>query len=144
MRYKKTIKYNLKRILPMLGIAGATLLPVACKKPLVQHDTTYTWNPYDWNTVKLGTAAAASADSAEVRYVFLKNDGTSFEGCPTTLVLKSINKVINYVAPENQHKIRGAGTLNEIGVGSDQERLDSTKLANMGFKFGKVRHGNYR
>ena len=31
MNFNKTVKYNLKRVLPILGIAGATLLP-ACRE----------------------------------------------------------------------------------------------------------------
>lgn len=31
MNFNKTVKYNLKRVLPILGIAGATLLPACCE-----------------------------------------------------------------------------------------------------------------
>ena len=31
MKFNQTVKYNLKRVLPILGIAGATLLPACCE-----------------------------------------------------------------------------------------------------------------
>lgn len=32
MRFTKKVPYKLKRLIPMLGLAGATLLPTACEK----------------------------------------------------------------------------------------------------------------
>lgn len=136
----------LKRTLPVLGLAVATLLPAACKKAEPpHHDTTYMWGYNNWEPVSLGVNVVASADSTLVDRVYLQNDGESLEGMHTTALLKALNSVIDVVPIENKHKIRGAGTLNEIGISNDQNRQDSIILANMGFKFGKVRYGqNYR
>lgn len=136
----------LKRTLPVLGIAGATLMPAACKKPLVQHDTTYTWGANNWDTETMQHNLVASADSAEVRYVYMLNDGESFTGLPLTPLFKVINDAISAVPKENLHKIRGAGELTEVSMKkNDPEYMrDSTALANLGFKFKRVLYVNYR
>ena len=141
------IKYKLKQLIPMAIIASAPFLPISCgkgddtEKP--HHNTTYIWGKHYWDKVWPATKVAASADSVLVDNVILKNDGVSFEGWSTTRILSNMNNIINAVDPQNRHKIRGAGTLNDVGLSSDQEWQDSIKLSQMGFKFGLVHHAGY-
>ena len=136
MKYKKTLPYKLKLTVAI----GLPLLLGACNKTDPRHDTTYVWGENDWSQIWPADKVAASADSASVRYVYLLNNGVSFNGKSVTLLLNQLNIVMNDINPENRHKIRGAGILNEVTMGQEQEYLDSIKLANMGFKFGRVYH----
>ena len=104
------------------------------------HNTTYVWGIDYWDQVWPADKVAASADSTSVDIVYLKNDGVSWGGCPTSVVLQSITPVIESVSSKNRHKIRGAGTLNDVYVRDEQCRQDSITLANYGFKFGNVYH----
>ena len=150
------VKYKLSRVIPMLAIAGATVLGASCKKtapentpvpvpeqPQSHHNTTYVWGIDNWDAVWPSDRVAASADSTLVDIVFLQNEGNSLKGRPTTHILTTLNKIIDGVRVENRHKIRGAGTLNDVGLGSDQNYQDSIKLAQMGFKFGQMHYNGY-
>ena len=140
MKYKKTLPYKLK----LTAAIGLPLLLGACNKTDPRHDTTYVWGKNNWSAVKpLDQKVPVSADSASVRYVYLLNDGKSWTGTPTSWILKNLNNIIEHVAPENRHKIRGAGTLHDVGIGQDKDVSDSVSLAKMGFKFGKVHYGSY-
>ncbi|MBO7067053.1 MAG: hypothetical protein J6W40_05550 [Alphaproteobacteria bacterium] len=144
MKYRKVISFKLKNLLPMAMIAGSTIFFGAChKKPVPEpphHNTTYVWGEDDWSQIWPADKVAASADSTLVDYVILYNNGVSFNAKSTTLLLRQLNMIIEEVKPENRHKIRGAGTLNEVNAGTEQDYQDSIKLANLGFKFGRVYH----
>lgn len=134
----------------MAAIAGATLLSNSCvkvetdrKEKQPHHTTTYVWGYKYWDEVWPADKVAASADSTLVDLVFLQNDGVSFEGLSTTDLLNTLNKITDVAKPENRYKIRGKGQLNDIGLTNDQAWQDSIKLAQMGFKFGKVYHNGY-
>lgn len=150
MKFHKTIKYKIKNLIPMMAIAGATLLPPACckverEKPEPHHSTTYVWGIHNWKAIWPADKVIASADSTLVDNVFLLNDGMSWEGMSTTSVLEQLTPVIESIKPENRYKIRGAGTLNGIAIGREQNVQDSIVLDKMGFKFGKVIYGgNFR
>ena len=145
MKFHKTITYKIKNLIPMMAIAGATLLPPACckveqEKREPHHNTTYVWGKYNWDAVNPAKTdnVAASADSTLVDNVFLLNDGASWEGSPTTLILEQLNVIMESVKPENRYKIRGAGILYNVGTSTtEQTHKDSIKLAQMGFKFGR-------
>lgn len=147
MKYRKVISFKLKNLLPMAVVAGSTIFFGACHKkpvPEPQHDTTYVWGIDNWSAVQpLDQKVPASADSASVRYIYLLNDGNSLQGAPTSWILKNMNMIIEQVVPQNRHKIRGAGTLHDVGILQDKDVLDSIALAKMDFQFGKVHYGNY-
>lgn len=144
MKFKKIVPYKIKRALSMAAIAGMPLLPASCTKLEQHHDTTYFWNDLTWNSAELGPKVAASADSTIVDHVFLECDGSNLGGCPTTMLLKRINRVIDYVTPENRYKVRGAGVLNGIWIRDEQCIRDSVTLSQMGFKFGIVLHRDFQ
>ena len=106
------------------------------------HNTTYVWGKGFLDNVYPADNVTKSCDSLSVDTVFLKNNGVSWAGNSATVVLKYVNKVLDDVKSDNKYKIRGAGTLNDVGMGTDQAYQDSITLSRMGFKFGKVRYGN--
>ena len=151
MKFHKIIPYKIKRLIPMAMIAGMPLIPTSCIKNnpddipnpnAPHHNTTYVWGEGNWGQIWPADKVAASADSILVDYVILQNDGNSFKGKSTNLLLSQLNIIINEVKPENRHKIRGAGTLNDLGMSERNEETyrDSIALAQMGFKFGNVWH----
>lgn len=140
MKFRKIVPYKLKRLIPMAMIAGMPLLSTSCEKEPPYHDTTYVWGIDNWKLETMQQNVTASADSADVRYVYLQNDGEPLLGLPTSTILKVLNQVIDVVTPENRHKVRGAGTLDNVGIGSEQDYRDSVALAQLGFKFGRVAH----
>ena len=141
---KKTLLIVPKRFVPIAMIAFILIFATSCEKELQYHDTTYVWGINNWDPAVFGPRIAASADSTEVRYVYLLNDGQSMEGAPTSAVLRMINMMTDMTPPENREKIRGAGTLNDTSMRRDVALFiqDSVALAQMGFKFGKVHYGN--
>ena len=149
MKYRKVIPFKLKNILPMAVIAGSTIFFGAChKKPVPEpphHNTTYVWGEDDWSQIWPADKVAASADSTLVDYVILHNNGVSFHGKTTTVLLQQLNTIIEDVAPSNRYKVQGSGTLNDIGIGREQNVEDSIQLAKMGFSFGHIRYiGGFR
>ena len=90
MNFNKTVKYNLKRVLPILGIAGATLLP-ACrghqnepepKKEIQKHDVSlYFYKAYyDEITPEKVSEKLADPTVANVYLEILNEDFTTVRG----------------------------------------------------------------
>ncbi len=143
MKFIKTLPYKLQRTLPILGIAGASLL-AGCNKddeptPPGLHDTVYTWNVDDMSRILPPTDICMSADSANVNRVILQNTDKSGQGYKVN-ELRDIfeNQILEYVSPENRHKVRGRGEISgyirdlardDYGVNS----ADSTWLVKFGF-----------
>ena len=146
MKFHTVIPYKLKRLIPMAMIAGMPVFAASCDKEPPHHDTTYVWGLDNWDANVFGPRVAASADSADVRYVYLLNDGRSLGGAPTSTILELMNRIIDFTPPENQHKIRGAGTLNNTSMERNNQQYiqDSIALVKLGFDFGKVLYGNPR
>ena len=140
------VKYKLKFLIPIVTMLGGALSTSCGKgnsdpeKP--HHNTTYIWGFDNFTNIQPASRVAASADSILVDKVFLENDGASLHGvAPGVILQQFINPVIEATKPENRHKIYGKGTLNEMGMNSDPKiKQDSIKLAQMGFKFGKIRY----
>ena len=116
MKFIKTLPYKLQRTLPILGIAGASLL-AGCDKddeptPPGLHDTVYTWTVSDLSRILPPTDICMSADSANVNRVILQNTDKSGQGYFIG-ELRDIfeNQILEYVSPENQHKVRGRGEI---------------------------------
>ena len=140
MKFIKTLPYKLKWTLPILGIAGASLL-AGCNKddeptPPGLHDTVYTWD--DVLNIPI-VDVCMSADSANVRYVMLRYDGGGLNMSVTTLKDFLQNRVISEVTLQNQYKIRGTGEIPSVIMGAQngeklrRSKADSTWLANFGF-----------
>lgn len=149
MKFIKTLPYKLKRTLPILGIAGASLL-AGCDKDnepdMGLHDTVYKW-PYLQDIPVVDVCM--SADSANVRYVMLQYDGVGLNMSVTTLKDFLQNRVISEVSLQNQYKIRGTGEIPSVIMGAQngeklrKSRADSTWLANFGFTLTRVIYNDW-
>ena len=146
MKFHRVIPYKLKRLIPMAMIAGATIAPSSCSKEKEpeppHHDTTYIWGVHNMQSGVFGPKITASIDSTTVDHVIMLNDGESWRLATPGSVLRNINWILNKVTSDNKEKIRWAGTLNGLILDASnlQTYQDSAKLAEMGFKFGKVYH----
>ena len=110
------------------------------------HATTYVWGAGNWNSVwpEKTDNVARSADSLMVKTVYLKNDGNSLGNMHTNDILIYMNTIVESVSPNNRGKVRGAGTLNDVGITNYQDVQDSIKLAEFGFLFGKIAYGDFQ
>ena len=133
MRLTKKVPYKLKTLIPILGLAGASMFS-ACERdePIPQHDTIYTFGYGEWFDAEEKQNIVASADSATVRYVILENNGDTYNRSTVRLLAGNMKLLINKIPVEKQQKVKGSGILREMTINSQE---DSTYLANMGFKF---------
>ena len=114
---------------------------VYIEKPAIpHHNTTYIWGDNNWDAVWPADKVAASADSTLVDNVYLKNDGKSLGGIRTRDIMTYMNMIVESVTPANRYKVKGSGTLNEVGMANQQDIQDSIKLSNFGFSFGTIRY----
>ena len=93
---------------PLLAILCGSLLLFSCNKggeDQPHHNTTYVWGEDDWSQIWPADRVAASADSTLVDYVILHNNGVSFHGKTTTVLLQKLNTIIEDVAPSNRYKV---------------------------------------
>lgn len=133
MRLTQKIPYKLKTLVPVLGLAGASMFS-ACERnePIPQHDTFYCLSSSRWFTLQEEQNIIASADSAAVRYVILESDGKTYYGGTVRVTAGNMKLLIKRIPAEKQHKVKGSGILRNMTINSQE---DSTYLANMGFKF---------
>ena len=108
----------------MLGLAGAAMVMPGCEKtPIQQHDTVYMWGVTNWKNLWPADNLRASADSAEVRYVILKNDGNGFAPNIKDYEVKTdLERVLFEVDAKNRHKVRGKGDLYHLTITNDEYR----------------------
>ena len=133
MRLTKKVPYKLKTLIPVLGLAGASMFS-ACEhnEPIPQHDTIYTFGRGNWFDTEEKQNIIASADSAAVRYVILESDGKTYNRGTVRVTAGNMKLLINKIPVEKQQKVKGSGILRNMTINSKE---DSTYLANMGFKF---------
>ena len=114
--YKKATGKN---VLFLLALAGAALL-TACEKDEPMHDTTYLWGVNYWEEIYPADKVRTSADSVQVRYVILKNNGSNWGGALTAEYIRdNLLMTINEVPSVNRHKLKGAGKLTWVREGGD-------------------------
>lgn len=145
----KTISWNLKTLIPALGLAGATIFGGGCKDknepeitpdPIVQpepefippHDVTYEFGYNNFSAFKPIYYFSITVDSAEVENVFIKSDEKSWEYKGVATINKYLDEILMFVSPENAYKVRGQGTLHDVYI---NEIEDSIKLSKFGFQF---------
>lgn len=133
MRLTKKVPYKIKTLIPILGLAGASMFS-ACERdePIPQHDTFYCLSSSRWFTLQEQQNIVASADSATVRYVILESDGKTYNGSPVRVSAFNMKLLINKIPVEKQQKVKGSGILRNMTIDSPE---DSIYLTNMGFKF---------
>lgn len=133
----KTIFCKQKILIFALGLAGASILS-GCKDKnepqIVQpHDVVYEFGLNNFSAFKPVYYFLQTLDSAEVKNVILQSDEKSWQHTSNyTLLLTLNNNVLDYVTPENKHKIKGRGNLYDVYITNE---IDSIKLVNLGFKF---------
>lgn len=146
MKFIKTLPYKLKRTLPILGIAGASLL-AGCNKddeptPPGLHDTVYTWTVSDLSRISPPIDICMSADSANVNRVILQNTDGNAEAVSLTWLRELMeDRILSEVTLQNQHKVRGRGEIRGFRI-DDRSREtyvkhveDSLWLVRFGFVF---------
>lgn len=133
MRIAKKYNMKIKTLIPILGLAGASIFS-ACERnePIPQHDTIYTFGPERWFTLQEEQNIIASADSATVRYVILENNGKTYNRRSVGIIAFNMQLLIKRIPAEKQQKVKGSGILREMTIDSQE---DSIYLTNMGFKF---------
>lgn len=133
MRLTKKVPYKIKTLIPILGLAGASMFS-ACERdePIPQHDTIYTFGPERWLTEQEEQNIVASADSATVRYVILENSGKTYNRSSVGIIAFNMQLLIKRIPAEKQQKVKGSGILRNMTITSQE---DSIYLTNMGFKF---------
>lgn len=120
---RKILPYGMRRVAPMVGIAGGAALIGACRQepdvmPLIpaHHQTVYTFGPFNnaatWSVANI----CASADSASVDSVILQSDGVSWFSYASAadVIQWRLAPVINAVNPKNRQKLRGRGELKDV------------------------------
>ena len=142
MKMTKTVPYYLKRALPVLGFAGATLF-TSCEKdePTIPlHDTTYVWGTNNMAQIFPTDNVVASADSTSVRTVYLHSDGVWGWALDMTELREWVlEPVLNDIPEHNRHKIKGSGIINGPVFRTDDKQMftkqyeDSVWLSKMGF-----------
>ena len=153
MKFKKIMPYKIKRLIPMLGLAGAAMVMPGCEKtpiqqhmvmpgcektPIQQHDTVYIWGAFDWKNIWPADNVRASADSAEVRYVILQNDGNGFTTIYDYELKSDLERLLFEVDAKNRHKVRGNGNIWHLTLTNDEYRK---WLENFGFKITDPYYG---
>ncbi len=146
MRLTKKVPYKIKTLIPVLGLAGASILS-GCKDKnepqIVQpHDVVYEFGLDNFSAFQPYYYFMLTLDSAEVKNVILQSDEKSWQHTNTYELLQAINtNILDYTSPENIHKVKGRGALHDVYITNVD---DSIKLANMGFTFkDAVRKPNY-
>ena len=150
MKLKQTLPYKLKRVVPILGLAGASLFTACHQEPIIQHDTIYTWDRREY--YKIGHASfgyadsalstlpqrvRASADSPQVRNVFLRFENKPAEMMPHEWFVLDMDmrdriedSILAPIPQQNRYKVRGMDTIKRLVI---WEPADSAWLADFGY-----------
>ncbi len=136
MQFKKTIPYKLKRIIPMLGIAGASLFMGGCEKEEPLRDVELYFS--DSNFEIFDTNAIQEAiDQPDVRTVYLVATGgweTMWKNNIKIFVESTLRPSIN-MSP----KVRGKGDFNFRPGQASLVPEDSLWITQQGWTINKYR-----
>ena len=120
MNFNKTVKYNLKRILPILGIAGATLLP-ACRggqnepepkpTPVVQkHDTTLYFADMSYDNIAPENIQRYLADTNIIN-IYLEPNPSNFDGATTEYITALRELIFTPALNTDPKRVHGRGNF---------------------------------
>ena len=120
MNFNKTVKYNLKRVLPILGIAGATLLP-ACRggqnepepkpTPVVQkHDTTLYFADMSYDNIAPENIQRYLADTNIIN-IYLEPNPSNFDGATTEYITALRELIFTPALNTDPKRVHGRGNF---------------------------------
>ena len=120
MKFNQTVKYNLKRVLPILGIAGATLLP-ACRggqnepepkpTPVVQkHDTTLYFADMSYDNIAPENIQRYLADTNIIN-IYLEPNPSNFDGATTEYITALRELIFTPALNTDPKRVHGRGNF---------------------------------
>ena len=120
MNFNQTVKYNLKRVLPILGIAGATLLP-ACREhqnepepkptPVVQkHDTTLYFADMSYDNIAPENIQRYLADTNIIN-IYLEPNPSNFDGATTEYITALRELIFTPALNTDPKRVHGRGNF---------------------------------
>ena len=145
MKLKKTIPYKLKRIIPMLGIAGASLFMGGCEKEEPLRDVELHFSPDNYSEISyedhgeygISELSKAYVNEPPVGTIYLVPDG-DWATCKTDI----INEVRRrYLEPlfDYSPKFKGKGDFNFHPGAASEVPQDSLWFVSKGFTINKYR-----
>lgn len=139
MQLKKIVPYKIKRLIPMLGLAGATLAAPSCEKePIPTRDEFLVFDQDNALTVEQIQQAAAPSDVHTV-YLVPRGNWTNYRSNNISLLSKRLQTWID-ASP----KARGQGDF-EFFVGEAAAvPEDSLRMVKNGWTINAYKHGTWQ
>ncbi len=148
MRFKKIVPYKIKRILPMLGIAGASLFMGGCEKDEPLRDVELHFNCDNLSAItseyhgdySVSELAKAYANEPTVGTIYIVPDGDwgTYESSNINDLRKlSLEPLFDY-----SPKFRGKGDFNFSPGAASKVPQDSLWYVSKGFTINKYRPAN--
>ena len=146
MNFKKVVPYKLKRLVPMLGMAGATLLG-GCEKEETLRDVELRFTNKDCSSLMymnennercISDVAKEYVEDETVRYIYLVPEGPWY-----TYVASSITGARHNVFErmfEYSPKFRGKGDFDFYPGAASQVPADSLWYVSKGWTINKYRY----
>ncbi|MBO8407269.1 MAG: hypothetical protein IAC77_02285 [Proteobacteria bacterium] len=134
MQFKKIVPYKIKRLIPMLGLAGATLAAPSCEKePIPTRDEFLVFDQYNFLTVEQIQQAAAPSDVHTVYLVprFLWNNFSA------NTISVFANKLQEWI--DASPKARGQGDFNFALGEASKVPEDSLRIVRNGWTINAYR-----
>ena len=131
MKIKKTVPYNIRKILPMIGIAGASLMMGGCQKEQPTRDIELRFSPFNYSNVVLihpdETPKRLSREVSDIiKYLDAQPDVRTIYLVPyydwslhqSQAITAIRNNMLSY-ATDYSPKVRGRGDFNfQLGEAS--------------------------
>ena len=128
MQFKKIVPYKIKRLIPMLGLAGATLAAPSCEKePIPTHNEFLVFDRHNFLTVEQIQQAAAPSDVKTV-YLVPRGDWFNYQSQNISLLSKQLQSWID-ASP----KARGQGDFEFIDGEAAAVPEDSLRIVRNGW-----------
>ena len=136
MKFKSVFPYNFKKLIPMLGLAGATLMTPSCSKDddVPARDVTINVTQSDSKQVVADGRKYAQDPSVKNLYFVIADGGDWTNFYRETI--KSFTRLMSEIYDMGNGKCHGKGDLTfEVGVG---DPADSLIIVNkLGFTYNK-------
>ncbi len=145
MKFTKTVPYKLKRIIPMLGIAGASLFMGGCEKEKPLRDVELHFNRDDFSTIVyqdrgeifISELAKAYANDPTVGTIYLIPDGEW--GTYVAISISDMRQTFLEPMFNYSPKFKGKGDFNFYPGAASKIPQDSLWFVSKGFTINKYR-----